>query len=185
MRVDFYQLGGVSLESVVAAIASRLLGEHQRLLVVAGDEGLLSRLDRQLWDQGEASFLPSPAAATMPASRFSCRAPMMRRTSPATSLLPMANGGNQPWASSAPFSCSTRTRSKPRGKPGSCLPAGQASSAIIGRTKPANGSKRPRLPCSSRHRILNASPQDPVVRISFVRLAGRNCDDQPQGPDCH
>lgn len=62
MRVDFYQLGGVSLESVVAAIASRLLGEHQRLLVVAGDEGLLSRLDRQLWDQGEASFLPHALA---------------------------------------------------------------------------------------------------------------------------
>lgn len=62
MRVDFYQLGGVSLESVVAAIASRLLGEDQRLLVVAGDEGLLSRLDRQLWDQGEASFLPHALA---------------------------------------------------------------------------------------------------------------------------
>jgi DNA polymerase-3 subunit chi len=62
VRVDFYQLGGVSLESVVAAIASRLLGEDQRLLVVAGDEGLLSRLDRQLWDQGEASFLPHALA---------------------------------------------------------------------------------------------------------------------------
>lgn len=62
MRVDFYQLGGVSLESVVAAIASRLLSENQRLLVVAGDEGLLSRLDRQLWDQGEASFLPHALA---------------------------------------------------------------------------------------------------------------------------
>ena len=56
MRVDFYQLAAAS-EGVIAAIAGRLLGEEQRLLVVAGDEALLARLDRQLWDQGEASFL--------------------------------------------------------------------------------------------------------------------------------
>ena len=57
MRVDFYQLGAAAPESVIAAIAGRLLGEDQRLLVVAGDEALLARLDRQLWDQSEASFL--------------------------------------------------------------------------------------------------------------------------------
>ena len=57
MRVDFYQLGSATLESVIAAIAGRLIGEQQRLLVVAGDEALLARLDRQLWDQGQASFL--------------------------------------------------------------------------------------------------------------------------------
>lgn len=58
MRVDFYQLGAASPDSVIAAIAGKLLGEGQRLLVVAADEGLLTRLDRQLWDQGAASFLP-------------------------------------------------------------------------------------------------------------------------------
>lgn len=58
MRVDFYQLGAAVQESVIAAIAGRLVGDGQRLLVVAGDEGLLARLDRQLWDQGETSFLP-------------------------------------------------------------------------------------------------------------------------------
>jgi DNA polymerase-3 subunit chi len=58
VRVDFYQLGAAQPDSVIAAIAGRLLGEVQRLLVVASDEGLLSRLDRQLWDQGAASFLP-------------------------------------------------------------------------------------------------------------------------------
>ena len=58
MRVDFYQLGGAQADSVIAAIAGRLLGEEQRLLLVASDEALLSRLDRQLWDQGAASFLP-------------------------------------------------------------------------------------------------------------------------------
>jgi len=58
MRVDFYQLGVAQPDNVIAAIAGKLLGEQQRLLVVAADEGLLARLDRQLWDQGAASFLP-------------------------------------------------------------------------------------------------------------------------------
>jgi DNA polymerase III subunit chi len=57
MRVDFYQLGETAPESVIAAIAGRLIGEEQRLLIVAGDEALLARLDRQLWDQGDAGFL--------------------------------------------------------------------------------------------------------------------------------
>ena len=58
MRVDFYQLGAAQPDSVIAAIAGRLLGEEQRLLVVATDEAQLARLDRQLWDQGAPSFLP-------------------------------------------------------------------------------------------------------------------------------
>jgi DNA polymerase-3 subunit chi len=58
VRVDFYQLGAAQPDSVIAAIAGRLLDEGQRLLVVASDEALLARLDRQLWDQGAASFLP-------------------------------------------------------------------------------------------------------------------------------
>jgi len=62
MRVDFYQLGAIGPESVIAAIAGRLAGEGQRLLIVAEDEGLLARLDRQLWDQGAASFLPHAIA---------------------------------------------------------------------------------------------------------------------------
>jgi len=58
VRVDFYQLGAAQPENVIAAIAGKLLGEQQRLLIVADDEALLARLDRQLWDQGAASFLP-------------------------------------------------------------------------------------------------------------------------------
>ena len=58
MRVDFYQLGAAQPGSVIAAIAGRLLGEGQRLLVIASEEAVLARLDRQLWDQGAASFLP-------------------------------------------------------------------------------------------------------------------------------
>jgi DNA polymerase-3 subunit chi len=57
MRVDFYQLGAQP-DNVIAAIAGKLFEDGQRLLVVAAEEGLLARLDRQLWDQGAASFLP-------------------------------------------------------------------------------------------------------------------------------
>ena len=58
MRVDFYQLGEATIEGVIASVGQRLLGEGQRLLVVAADEALLARLDRLLWDQGAASFIP-------------------------------------------------------------------------------------------------------------------------------
>jgi DNA polymerase-3 subunit chi len=62
VRVDFYQLGAAQPDNVIAAIAGKLLDENQRLLVVASDEGLLARLDRQLWDQGPSSFLPHALA---------------------------------------------------------------------------------------------------------------------------
>jgi DNA polymerase-3 subunit chi len=58
MRVDFYQLGGSQPDGIIASIATRLIDEDQRLLITAADENQLARLDRQLWDQGAASFLP-------------------------------------------------------------------------------------------------------------------------------
>ena len=58
MQIDFYQLGRTPLEQVIASISQRLLADGKRLLIVAEDEGLLGRLDRLLWDQGGASFLP-------------------------------------------------------------------------------------------------------------------------------
>jgi DNA polymerase III subunit chi len=58
VRVDFYQLGNAAPEGIIASIANKLMDEGQRLLIVAADEGQLTRLDRQLWDQGAASFLP-------------------------------------------------------------------------------------------------------------------------------
>ena len=58
MRVDFYQLGEATVESVIVSVGQRLIGEGQRLLVVAEDDALLARLDRLLWDQGAASFIP-------------------------------------------------------------------------------------------------------------------------------
>jgi DNA polymerase III subunit chi len=58
MQVDFYQLGRASLEQVTYGLAQKLLSERKRLLIVAADEALLSRLDRMLWDSGPSSFLP-------------------------------------------------------------------------------------------------------------------------------
>ena len=58
MRVDFYQLGAVRPEAVIATIANRVTAAGGRLLVVAGDEAFLTRLDRMLWDQDAAGFLP-------------------------------------------------------------------------------------------------------------------------------
>lgn len=57
MRVDFYQLADGGAPGVIAGLAAKLLAENQRLVVV-GPESQLARLDRQLWDQGPASFLP-------------------------------------------------------------------------------------------------------------------------------
>ncbi len=62
MRVDFYQLGAIPAESVIAALGLKLIEENQRLLVVAADEAWLGRLDRMLWDQGATSFVPHALA---------------------------------------------------------------------------------------------------------------------------
>ena len=58
MLVDFYQLGPTPPEQVIASLAEKLLAQDGRLIIVAEGEGLLARLDRLLWDQGVASFLP-------------------------------------------------------------------------------------------------------------------------------
>lgn len=58
MKVDFYQLAGVPAEEVIAKLAEKALAAEGRLIVVAEDGGFLARLDRMLWNQGRASFLP-------------------------------------------------------------------------------------------------------------------------------
>ena len=58
MRVDFYQLGSDGPGGVIGSIATKLLGDAQRLLLVADDGALLARIDRLLWDEGPSSFLP-------------------------------------------------------------------------------------------------------------------------------
>ncbi|NUR45774.1 MAG: DNA polymerase III subunit chi [Sphingomonas sp.] len=58
MQVDFYQLVAIPAEQVIASLAEKVLEADGRLLIVAEDEAQLARLDRMLWDQGAASFLP-------------------------------------------------------------------------------------------------------------------------------
>ena len=63
MRIDFYQLGSeVGADGVIAALCSKLAADGERLLVVAEEEAVLARLDRQLWSQSPASFLPHALA---------------------------------------------------------------------------------------------------------------------------
>lgn len=69
MLVDFYQLGASPIEDVVSSIAGKLAANDERLLLVASDEKLLGRLDRLLWDNGPASFLPHGLAGGSDDSR--------------------------------------------------------------------------------------------------------------------
>ena len=78
MQIDFYQLAGTPAEQVIASIAEKVLGSDGRLLVVAEDEALLARLDRILWDQGGASFLPHGLSG----GADDARQPILLSTSP-------------------------------------------------------------------------------------------------------
>jgi DNA polymerase-3 subunit chi len=57
MIVNFYHLAATPLERVLPVICQGLLGQGERLLVVA-DEDLVARLDEQLWIFSRESFLP-------------------------------------------------------------------------------------------------------------------------------
>ena len=83
MRVDFYQLGPIPHAQVIAAIAEKLLHRGERLLVVSDDEAQLARLDRMLWDQGAANFLPHALAG----GAEDARQPILLSTSPDTANL--------------------------------------------------------------------------------------------------
>jgi DNA polymerase-3 subunit chi len=78
VQVDFYQLGGMPPEQVIASIAEKLLAQDSRLLIVAEEEGLLARLDRMLWDQAKTSFLPHALAG----GADDARQPILLSTSP-------------------------------------------------------------------------------------------------------
>jgi DNA polymerase III subunit chi len=78
VRVDFYQLGEVPLEQVIASLAQKLLDSGERLLIIAAEEPFLARLDRVLWDLGRTSFLPHGIAGEGDDSRQ----PILLSTSP-------------------------------------------------------------------------------------------------------
>jgi DNA polymerase-3 subunit chi len=77
MKVDFYQLGATPIDSVVTALATRLLGEDQQLLLVSSDVSQLARLDRLLWSDGP-TFLPHGIAGTTE----DARQPVLLSTTP-------------------------------------------------------------------------------------------------------
>ena len=78
MQVDFYQLAATPPEQVIAGIAEKLLATDGCLIVVAGDELFLARLDRMLWDQGPTSFLPHGVSG----GPDDARQPILLSTSP-------------------------------------------------------------------------------------------------------
>ena len=78
MQVDFYQLVGISAGQVIASIAEKVLEGDGRLLIVAEDEAYLAKLDRMLWDQGAASFLPHGIAG----GADDARQPILLSTNP-------------------------------------------------------------------------------------------------------
>lgn len=57
MQVDFYQLSRDPVEQVLPAIAARVLGLGQRLLVVVQEEAQLARISEGLWAGPPESFL--------------------------------------------------------------------------------------------------------------------------------
>ena len=78
MQVDFYQLSGTPPEEVIAKLAEKVLASDGRLLILADDENFLSKLDRILWDQGPASFLPHGLSG----GADDARQPILLSTSP-------------------------------------------------------------------------------------------------------
>jgi DNA polymerase-3 subunit chi len=78
VRVDFYQLGATPLDQVIAALAEKLFAGGERLLVIGSDDAQLARLDRVLWDQGPASFLPHGVSG----GTDDARQPLLLSTSP-------------------------------------------------------------------------------------------------------
>ena len=63
-RVDFYRLTRDPVERVLPALASRILGNGDRLLIVAGPAMQRQAIDEALWTIQPASFLPHGAAGS-------------------------------------------------------------------------------------------------------------------------
>ena len=78
MQVDFYQLANIPAEQVIASIAEKVLDRDGRLLIVAEDEAYLVKLDRVLWNQAAAGFLPHGLAG----GTDDARQPILLSTSP-------------------------------------------------------------------------------------------------------
>lgn len=69
MKVDFWQLSRDPAEKVVALIAARVLGEGERLLVVAADAEQRTAISRALWEAKPDAFLANGDAGEPHADR--------------------------------------------------------------------------------------------------------------------
>ena len=69
MKIDFWQLSHDPVEKVVALIAARVLGEGERLLVVAGEATRREAIARALWEARAEAFLANGQADHPHASR--------------------------------------------------------------------------------------------------------------------
>jgi DNA polymerase-3 subunit chi len=78
VQVDFYQLGERPAEQVIGSIAEKILSADGRLIVIAEDQGYLTKLDRMLWGQAPTSFLPHAVAG----GPDDARQPILLTTSP-------------------------------------------------------------------------------------------------------
>ncbi|WP_404338814.1 DNA polymerase III subunit chi [Sphingomonas sp. MMS12-HWE2-04] len=58
MQVDFYHLTQVPLERALPQIAEKVLAAGARLLVVADEQALRTKVDQLLWSYAPESFLP-------------------------------------------------------------------------------------------------------------------------------
>jgi DNA polymerase-3 subunit chi len=61
-KLDFWQVSRDPVEKVVALIARRVLGEGERVLVVAADPAQRAAIARELWAAGPESFLANGEA---------------------------------------------------------------------------------------------------------------------------
>ena len=62
MQVDFYQLSRDPAESVIPAIARKILDDGGRLLVVSGEGEQRKRISRALWSAGPETYLANDEA---------------------------------------------------------------------------------------------------------------------------
>ena len=62
MKLDFWQVTDDPVEKVVTLIAKRVLGEGERVLVVAADAQQRAAIARALWHAGPESFLANGEA---------------------------------------------------------------------------------------------------------------------------
>jgi DNA polymerase-3 subunit chi len=69
MKLDFWQVSRDPVEKVVALIARRVLGEGERVLVVAAEPEQRAAIARALWQAGPDSFLANGEADAIGAER--------------------------------------------------------------------------------------------------------------------